>query len=125
MKAKIFGLEIYEDGQNKQDMVKNASITQFPVNSNIATTGHKLQGQTKKRLVIGTWNHRVKNWVYLVLSRVKTLDGLFLSSPLPKDMEKYRISDELKVEDKRLIALDVQTQTQMNWNERLKAQFNS
>ena len=28
--------------------IKGLRMTQFPVNSNIATTGHKLQGQTKK-----------------------------------------------------------------------------
>ena len=27
--------------------IKGLKMTQFPVNSNIATTGHKLQGQTK------------------------------------------------------------------------------
>ena len=33
-------------------------MTQFPVNSNITTTGHKLQGQTKPRMIIGKRNYR-------------------------------------------------------------------
>jgi hypothetical protein len=31
-------------------------ITQFPVNSNIATTGHKLQGMTKDSRIVHSWN---------------------------------------------------------------------
>ena len=52
-------------------------MTQFPVNSNIATTGHKLQGQTKKHLIVTSWNYTFPNWVYVGLSRVKNLRGLF------------------------------------------------
>ena len=53
-------------------------IIQFGVNSNKATTGHKLQGVSLKRMVVRSWGYRFKNWVYIVLSRVRTLDGLFL-----------------------------------------------
>jgi hypothetical protein len=53
---------------------------------NHATTGHKLQGTTVKSLVIAEWL-KVKNWAYVVLSRVKTLSGLFLISPLPEDID--------------------------------------
>ena len=53
-------------------------ITQFGVNSNIATTGHKLQGMTKNKLVVSSWMYLVRNWVYVVLSCVQTLDGLYL-----------------------------------------------
>ena len=35
-------------------------IMQF-VKSNIATTGHKLQGQTKKVLVVGSWYYSCPN----------------------------------------------------------------
>jgi hypothetical protein len=44
----------------------------------IATTGHKLQGMTKDALVVNEWNYRCANWVYIVLSRVRTCKGLFL-----------------------------------------------
>ena len=60
----------------------NAKITQIPVNSNIATTGHKLQGMSKDILVVNSWNYRCPNWVYVVLSRVRTLAGLYLIAPL-------------------------------------------
>ena len=60
----------------------NAKITQIPVNSNVATTGHKLQGMSKDILVVNSWNYRCANWVYAVLSRVRTLAGLYLMTPL-------------------------------------------
>jgi hypothetical protein len=58
----------------------------LPVIVNHATTGHKLQGKTVKSLVIAEWS-RVKNWAYVVISRVKTLSGLFLLKPVPEDID--------------------------------------
>jgi hypothetical protein len=58
------------------------SLTQLPVLVNNATTGHKLQGQTKQNLVISVWSKK-RNWNYVALSRVTTRSGLFLVSPLP------------------------------------------
>ena len=62
--------------------IGNAKVKQVPVNSNIATTGHKLQGMSKDVLIVNDWNYRCANWVYVVLSRVRTLDGLYLMTPL-------------------------------------------
>ena len=64
----------------------NAKVKQIPVNSNIATTGHKLQGMSKDVLIINNWDYRCANWVYVVLSRVRTLAGLYLMKPL--DLER-------------------------------------
>ncbi len=36
--------------------------------------------------MIEEWS-KVKNWDYVVLSRVKTLSGLFLMSPIPEDID--------------------------------------
>ena len=57
-------------------------LRQFPIILNYATTGHKLQGQTKESLVISIWS-KTKNWNYVALSRVKTREGLFLVNSLP------------------------------------------
>ena len=62
--------------------IKGLKMTQFLVKSNIVTTGHKLQGQTKQYMIFGTWNYRCRNWVYVVMSRVKTLNGLLLPHTL-------------------------------------------
>ena len=61
-------------------------LTHFPVSLNHATTGHKLQGKTLEELIIVEWS-KVKNWAYVVLSRVKTLDGLYLLEPIPDDID--------------------------------------
>ena len=50
----------------------NVKVTQLPVNCNIATTGHKLQGMSLDNLVVNSWAYRFENWVYVVLSRVRT-----------------------------------------------------
>jgi hypothetical protein len=69
-------------------------MTYLPVLVNHATTGHKLQGKTVKRLVIAQWS-RLKNWAYVVLSRVRTLDGLFLVKPIPPDVDFSPANDYL------------------------------
>ena len=61
-------------------------LTYFPVLSNHATTGHKLQGKSLDELVIAQWSS-VQNWAYVVLSRVRTLEGLFLTEPIPSNVD--------------------------------------
>ena len=63
---------------------------QLPVILNSATTGHKLQGSGVKNLFVHNWSY-VQNWVYVMLSRVKTLSGLFMRMPLSLDLEKYEV----------------------------------
>ena len=65
--------------------INDLCIKQLSVNSNIATTGHKLQGKTLSNLVINSWNYCVQNWVYVVLSRVKTLSGIVLNQKLDEN----------------------------------------
>ena len=52
-------------------------VTQIPVNCNISTTGHKLQGMSKDALIVNSWGYGYENWVYVVLSRVRTNRGCF------------------------------------------------
>jgi hypothetical protein len=54
----------------------------FPVNNDLATTGHKLQGMTINFLIVSSINYNTANWIYVVLSRVTSLDGLLLMQPL-------------------------------------------
>ena len=61
-------------------------LRQFPIVLNHATTGHKLQGKSLKQLVVAEWS-KTKNWAYVVLSRVQSLEGLFLMKPIPNDFE--------------------------------------
>ena len=68
-------------------------MSHLPLLINIATTGHKLQGQTKRNLVISVWSKK-RNWNYVALSRVTSRAGLFLVSPLPHDVD-FSISPDL------------------------------
>ena len=61
---------------------------QFPIISNSCTTGHKLQGCTCASLLVNEWNYS-NNWAYVVLSRVKTMDGLYIRVPLSYTLKKY------------------------------------
>ena len=41
---------------------------------------------SKDTLIVSEWDYRCANWVYVVLSRVRTRKGLFLTKPL--DLER-------------------------------------
>ena len=87
--------------QSNYQRIGGIKITQFGVNCNIAATGHKLQGTSKDSLIIGSWNYTFENWIYVVLSRVRTLKGLFLCEEL--DLTKpFRIIKEVEIEESRL-----------------------
>ena len=68
---------------------------QFPIISNSATTGHKLQGCTLAELAVFEQFHG-QNWMYVVLSRVRTMKGLYLAEPLNRDLKKYAMSANMK-----------------------------
>ena len=72
-----------EDSVNQRTLIKEVVITQIPVNMNDATTGHKLQGMSVDNLLVMTWSF-MENWIYVVLSRMRALKGLFLLKALPK-----------------------------------------
>ena len=62
-------------------------ITYLPINLSISTTGHKLQGKTMDHLVVNSWGYRCTHWVYVVLSRVRTLKSLILNVKLDEDRD--------------------------------------
>ena len=75
----------FKEGGQAVNIRPTIRITQFAITMNHATTGHKMQGKSVDQLVIVEWAKKVKNWTYVVLSRVTSLDGLFLFSPLPDE----------------------------------------
>ena len=77
-------------------------MTQIPVNLNDATTGHKLQGSSKDHIIITAWPTagNFKNWEYTVLSRVRSLKGLYLLKPIDEE-KSFKPSEELKAYLKR------------------------
>jgi len=65
--------------------LSRSKIMQFHINNDLATTGHKLQGMTKQYLIVSQLSYSTPNWIFLVLSRVTSLDGLFLLQPIKED----------------------------------------
>ena len=83
-------------------------VEQFGILVNVGTTGHKLQGMSKDIIIVADWYYSVHNWVYVVLSRVRTLNGLYLLKPL--DPDKYFKSDHrLDGEVSRLLEVEKST----------------
>lgn len=60
------------------------SCSQFTFLVNHATTVHKLQGRTLNSLYVANWCYS-QNWVYVALSRVKTLRDLYLRKQMNDD----------------------------------------
>ena len=54
------------------------NVVQCAVNSNNATTGHKLQVVSLNQMEVGSWNYSTPNWIYFVLSRVRTFKKDFI-----------------------------------------------
>jgi hypothetical protein len=96
---------------NKSTVRLSIEMTQIPIIVNNATTGHKLQGQTKHNLVIVVWCNK-KNWNYVALSRVTTRAGLFLVHPLPYTTD-FSISNDLT---NMLVTLKAKMPSHHSWN---------
>jgi hypothetical protein len=69
--------------------------TQVPIISNGATPGHELQGCTFLAMAVFEL-HYLQNWIYVILSRVLKLDGLYRAAPLSCNLTKYVMSTEMK-----------------------------
>lgn len=95
-----------DDAVSERVALKGVSITQLPINMNDATTGHKLQGMSKDKLIVVSWSF-IPNWIYVVLSRVRTLKGLFLLKPLPTDcLDKFQVPRDLQAFERRMRNLE-------------------
>ena len=51
-------------------------------------TGDKLQGASVDNILVNDWVY-TQNWHYVVLSRVRTMAGLYLMQPLSEDLSLY------------------------------------
>ena len=69
-------------------------------------------------MIIGTWNSRCQNWVYVVLSRVNILNGLLLTNIMNNNLVKFRISDGLLKEEKRLDNLNKTFEEDIKWGQK-------
>jgi hypothetical protein len=92
-RANILKPRMLQVGGKERELLK-MKATQLPVIINNATTGHKLQGTGVDCLFVHNWSY-VTNWVYVMLSRVKTRAGLFCRKPLSTDTNKYTVPKSL------------------------------
>jgi PIF1-like helicase len=88
-------------------------LTQFPLTNAIVLTGHKTQGLTLDHLILGHMNGKNKygnnGWLYVILSRVRDINGLHLLTPLSTDLSKYKKRNDVTDELQRLQAFEVTT----------------
>ena len=91
------------------------SMCQFEVLPALATTGHKCQALTLDNLIVGPLSFQYMyggcGWIYVCLSRVRSLDTLYLMEPLPKNISKYKPRTRVMREMKRMGELSVTTVT--------------
>ena len=84
--------------------------TLFPCELATVLTGRKMQGQTVPSIILGNLSARHKygrtGWIYVVLSRVTTVSGLKLMTPLENNPEKYKPRDEITDEMGRMVKLE-------------------
>ena len=79
--------------------LNNMKIFQFGVNNNRATTGHKLQGMSKDCLFAVNYNYGTENWIYVILSRVREMNGFFSYKKL--EISKLKKPDKELLKDER------------------------
>ena len=95
----------------------SAKITLFPCELATILTGHKMQGQTVDNIMMGSMSPKHKfgktGWIYVVLSRLRSIEGLFLLNPLETNIQKYKPRKELENEMKRLSKIQERTMSRL------------
>ena len=55
--------------------------------------------------MVGSWSYSFRNWAYVVLSRVKSLNGLFLCKPLDVN-QTFEGDKDLELFERRMYFLE-------------------
>jgi ATP-dependent DNA helicase PIF1 len=93
-RARVLKPQSLREKDDDREIISMKAV-QLPFVINNATTGHKLQGSGVDTLFVHSWSY-VTNWVYVMLSRVKTKKGLYMRQKLKRDLSKYKMPDNLK-----------------------------
>ena len=78
--AEVFSVTIKFEGNHEK--LSGFKITQFPVNIALAATVNNMEGSVKDIMIVVDQTVHLPGWMYFVLSRVKSLNGLFLLQPM-------------------------------------------
>ena len=92
-------------------------LLQFPIVLAKIWTGHKLQGQTLKTVVLGNIGHHVNGnsgWLYVILFKVTTIDGFHTLVRVPGDPSSYNAKTVIDEEMTRLCILQEGYVTKVN-----------
>lgn len=81
-KVTLYNNYFHADDNSGISLKTLGSICQYPLKPAWATTVHKSQGQTFDSLYLLNFHSFAHGQTYVALSRVKSLDGLYLSKPL-------------------------------------------
>jgi hypothetical protein len=81
--AEIFSVTIKFEGNHEK--LSGFKITQFPVNIALAATVNNMEGLAKDIMIVVDQTVHLPGWMYFVLSRVKSLNGLFLLQPMNRE----------------------------------------
>lgn len=88
-------------------------VTQLPCDLAMCLTGHKFQGQTTNSILLGSlgksYRYGADGWLYVILSRVSHLSGVFTMERLNPDPTKYKLRLDVAVEMERLRRIETST----------------
>ena len=86
---------VENNGRPRRRAAKQIQISHFPLYlGDTRTVHHKLQGKSLENLLVSNWSY-TPNWICVVLSRVRTSNGLFLRMPL--NFDKMNTSDTINL----------------------------
>jgi hypothetical protein len=102
-----FGHMITRGGQTHK-----VQLTSFRCAPASVLTGHKWQGQTTDKLLVGDFGQYKTGkdgWAYVVLSRAKTSSGIYLLQPLARYAKQFKKRKDVIAEYERLAGLTAET----------------
>ena len=88
-------------------------VRQFPCANALVMTGHRVQGQTVDSIILGdiSTHHQYGStgWIYVILSRVRSLQGLVTLTRLVEDPKKFKPRKHVINEMERLRRIEQRT----------------
>ena len=81
------------------------NICVFKAVSNFSFTGHKTQGKTMNEIIVCSYkghSYNASGWIYVVLSRVRSIDNYFAGMKLSENLKNYKPRTLIEMEHRKL-----------------------